>query len=404
MLISIGRAVYLPIFTAVALGYLLSLGLARLGAARRPALPGVLRQAKRLPQLLSGYLFLVGIPLTVVNFVRAADLSLTVFIAPIVAWMAMLLAIVITWASLHVSTRVSSPGERGSLLLSYIGNTSYLGFPVILFLPQLGPDYLSVAVLYDVLGTFFGAYVLGLVLASMHSGEAPTGVPFWQQGLREVLRNPSLYAFALGLALRPVPLPRELLTRLGGVAWLSIMLCLVVMGIRLQQLSSRDSMDSAMRPGLFKLLIVPLVIAAGLTAFGVDGLARLVLILQASMPCGVATGGVGRTLWARPGSGGRLRWAEHPVAGVHRSTVGLGLHQLVMSKQIGCRFSQKARLIQISSPNLRLTPPPNLPVKVVASAYVAARPRRLVQPRLRPSVARPAKPRPGCRTAGNHSR
>ena len=290
MLISIGRAVYLPIFTAVALGYLLSLGLARLGAARRPALPGVLRQAKRLQQLLSGYLFLVGIPLTVVNFVRAADLSLTVFIAPIVAWMAMLLAIVITWASLHVSTRVSSPGEKGSLLLlSYIGNTSYLGFPVILFLPQLGPDYLSLAVLYDVLGTFFGAYVLGLVLASMHSGEAPTGVPFWQQGLREVLRNPSLYAFALGLALRPVPLPRELLTLLGGVAWLSIMLCLVVMGIRLQQLSSWDHLDIAMRPVLIKMLIVPLVIAAGLTAFGVDGPARLVLILQASMPCGIAS-------------------------------------------------------------------------------------------------------------------
>lgn len=289
-LISIGRAVYLPIFTAVALAYLLGLGLDRWGAARRPVFAKVLRKAKRLPQLLSGYLFLVGIPLTVVNFVRAADLSLSVFIAPLVAWMAMLLAIVIALASLHVSTRVSSPGERGSLLLlSYIGNTSYLGFPVILFLPQLGPDYLSLAVLYDVLGTFFGAYVLGLVLASVHSDDAPMGVPFWQQGLREVLRNPSLYAFALGLALRPVPLPRELLTLLGGVAWVSIMLCLVVMGIRLQQLCSWDRLDIVLGPVLIKMLIVPLVIAAGLTAFGVDGPARLVLILQASMPCGIAT-------------------------------------------------------------------------------------------------------------------
>ncbi|MFM7312254.1 MAG: AEC family transporter, partial [Cyanobium sp.] len=294
MLISIGRAVYLPIFTAVTVGYLLGVALERLsgtGPMAAGGLQGALRrQAQKLPQRLSRYLFMVGIPLCVVNFIRAADLSLSVFIAPLVAWIAMLLAIALTWASLRVSRQKSSPWERGSLLLlSYIGNTSFLGFPVILFLPQLGPDYFSWAVLYDVLGTFFGAYVLGLIVSSMHSGAAANGVPSWKQGVREVLRNPSLYAFGLGLALRPFPLPKELLSVLGGIAWLSIMLCLVVMGIRLQQLNSWDHLDIALRPVFIKMLVVPLVVAAGLTAFGVDGPPRLVLILQSSMPCAVAS-------------------------------------------------------------------------------------------------------------------
>ena len=282
--------VYVPVFAAIGVGALLSRGLA--WSADRPGSVGAAGRGwqARLPSLLSRYLYTVGIPLCVVNFVRVADLSASVFLAPLVAWLAMGLALLVAWLVLRFSTRAVDAADRGSvLLLSYIGNTSYLGFPVILLLPQLGQAYFSWAVLYDVFGTFFGAYGLGLVLARWQTAGA---IPLWRRlldAVLELLRNPSLYAFVLGLALRPVDLPDPLLQVVRSVAWVSIMLCLVVMGMRLQQLSSWRHLRLAFQPVAIKMILVPLMIAAALTVFGLEGPPRLVLVLQSSMPCGLAT-------------------------------------------------------------------------------------------------------------------
>lgn len=282
--------VYVPVFAAIGVGALISRSLVWLG--HRPGLGGAAVRGwqRRLPSLLSRYLYTVGIPLCVVNFVRVADLSASVFLAPLVAWFAMGLALLVAWLVLKVTRRVVDASERGSvLLLSYIGNTSYLGFPVVLLLPQLGHAYFSWAVLYDVFGTFFGAYGLGLVLARW---QVAASIPLWRRlldAVLELLRNPSLYAFALGLALRPVDLPDPLLQVVSTVAWASIMLCLVVMGMRLQQLTSWRHLRLAFQPVAIKMMVVPLVVATALTVFGLDGPPRLVLVLQASMPCGLAT-------------------------------------------------------------------------------------------------------------------
>jgi predicted permease len=303
-ILQIATAVYLPIIAAALIGVLLSLGLTRTGRMVRNE-----PVQEFVPDVLARFLYLVGIPIGVANFIRKAEFNPSVWISPVIAWSAVLLAIFLSWHFLKSSAKPQPKSTKASfILLSYLGNTSYLGFPVILLLPQLGPQYFSSAVLYDILGTLVAGYGLGVFIAGQagrHGAEGITssssraseaglsmsgtkrgGMGALLDALTEVARNPTFYAFFVGLYLKTLTMPEWLVSGLGAIAWSSIMVALIVMGMRIQQLSSKLNLKLAIQPVLIKTILVPLVLAAALTGFGLEGPQRLVLILQSAMPCG----------------------------------------------------------------------------------------------------------------------
>ena len=303
-ILQIATAVYLPIIAAALVGVLLSLGLTRTGKTIRNQ-----PVQELLPDVLARVLYLVGIPIGVANFIRKAEFNPSVWLSPVIAWSAVLLAIFLSWHFLKGSSTPRPKSTKASfVLLSYLGNTSYLGFPVILLLPQLGPQYFSSAVLYDILGTLVAGYGLGVFIAGQASrtsseGNSSTGNRVSESGLTmttskrgslaavldsltEVAKNPTFYAFFIGLYLKTLTIPDWLVSGLGAIAWSSIMIALIVMGMRIQQLSSKLNLKLAIQPVLIKTILVPLVLAAALTGFGFEGPQRLVLILQSAMPCG----------------------------------------------------------------------------------------------------------------------
>lgn len=288
----LARQLYLPIVGAVLTGASISFLLKTLSRWGRISAYWPLR----LPHWLGRFLFLVGVPISVVNFIRKADLSGGIWLAPIAAWIAILLGLLFAslWTQIHRDQwAIATQSSFSELCL--VGNTSFLGFPVILLLPQLGPNYFAWALLYDILGTFFGAYGLGVILAArarcgQHATEHPLPMsPSPWPMLREVITNPCLIAFFIGLALRAVPFPPWLTYALNFFAWSVIMTALALIGIRLQQLDSWRNLQTAGAAVAIKMLLVPMVIGMGLTAIGVYGPARLALVLQASMPCAFAT-------------------------------------------------------------------------------------------------------------------
>jgi predicted permease len=318
-ILQIASSVYLPILAATLTGFLLSFLL-----SRKPRLIRGVPIQERIPDFLARFLYLVGIPIGVANFIRKAEFNSSVWLSPVVAWVSVLLAIFLSWLILRSSTRPKSTRTKSSfVILSYLGNTSYLGFPIILLLPQLGPQYFSSAVLYDILGTLLAGYGLGVFIArsaAVRSGsskalsaaslsegytksqgaavDSATGdvvhkpvssLSLFLDSLVEIVKNPTFYAFFVGLYLKTVPMPDGVVTGLNAIAWGSIMVALVVMGMRAQQLQSGGDLKLAFQPVLIKTILVPLIIGAGLTAFGFDGPQRLVLVLQASMPCAFAS-------------------------------------------------------------------------------------------------------------------
>ncbi|MGL5083098.1 MAG: AEC family transporter [Microcoleaceae cyanobacterium] len=250
---------------------------------------------RTVPADLGQFLFWVGVPVGVVIFMRQADLSGNIWLAPLVAWIAISSGAGLAW--IWIQHRISGPvaatspptflrsqPTQGSFLLaSMVGNTGYIGYPVVLAL--VGSQYFGWAVFYDGLGSTIGAYGFGVALAARF-GQG-TQNPWELFGV--TLRNPTFWSLWFGLSLRSVSFPNGVEQGLDLVGWSVIGLSLVLMGMRLSQLSSLRYLKPAAVSILIKMLIVPLVLGTGLALMGLRGEPLLVLVLQMATPPAFAT-------------------------------------------------------------------------------------------------------------------
>jgi malate permease and related proteins len=251
------------------------------------------RLPAQVPQRLGQFLFWIGVPFSIIAFLRQADLSAAIWSAPVTAWVAILLGAGLAWVWLKFDLEIGSINSedslvnratQGSFLLSaMVGNTGYLGYPVALALTD--PAYFGWAVFYDILGSALGSYGLGVVLAA-YFGNAVT---YPSQLLGALIRNPALWSFGLGLGLRKLALPSLLEQTLRGAAWTIVALSLLLLGMRLSQIRAWHNLKQAAVSLTIKMVVVPLLVGLGLPYFGIHGLARLVLVLQAGMPPAFAT-------------------------------------------------------------------------------------------------------------------
>ncbi|MBM0743221.1 AEC family transporter [Phormidium sp. CLA17] len=281
-------AIYIPLLSWTGLGWLL----------------GRILPAKA-PIALGKFLFWIGVPIGIVAFLRHALISASLWIAPLAAWAAILLGSSLAWGWIQYGHpwikqwfRKDLESDRACwnrktqasfLLTSMVGNTGYIGFPVSLAL--VGADYFAWAIFYDMLGSTLGAYGLGVAVASRW-GKHQTNHS-WQRSLRTLFRtllvNPALWGFCVGLAVRDMAISPLAEASLRGFAWSVVSLSLVLVGMRLSQLSSFNSIQPAAFSISIKMLLVPLVIGTGLWGLGVHGLVHRAILLQMAMPPAFAT-------------------------------------------------------------------------------------------------------------------
>ncbi|PSR17885.1 AEC family transporter [filamentous cyanobacterium CCP3] len=282
---------YGPIGAGICAGVALGAVLQRFApGSANPAEPLGLHQ--QVPLRLGRFLFWLGIPLSIVGFMRRADLSGNLYLAPVVAWAAILLGLVCSrlWIRRTPQAQWPRPTQGSFSLAAMLGNTGYIGYPVVLLLPQLGVGVFGWAIFYDALGTLLGSYGLGAILASEMGGQGRPAARQrqWLTRLRAVGQNPIILAFGLGLGLKAIALPAWLDQGLYQFAWAIVVLSLMLMGLRIQQLSSWHHLHLATVAVAIKMLVLPLAVGIGLTLLGIDGAPRLVMILQAGMPCAVS--------------------------------------------------------------------------------------------------------------------
>lgn len=240
------------------------------------------------PTRLGQFLFWVGVPISIVAFLRQTDLSGQIWIAPAIAYLAILLGAFLAWLVIkgqaYLTKSHPQPSTQGSLILaSMVGNTGYLGFPITL--AMVGKEYFAWALFYDLLGTLFGAYGLGVLLAARFSNTAQNH----QQMTKAILINPALWSFGFGLLFRQVTIPPLIEFSLNTLAWVALASSLILIGMRLAHLGSLYKLKPAAISIFIKMLLVPLVLGSSLRFFGVTGEAAQVVVLQMAMPPAFAT-------------------------------------------------------------------------------------------------------------------
>jgi len=233
-----------------------------------------------LPDRLGQGLFWLGIPFTIVVFLRRANFDGAVWLAPVLAWVGIGLALGFT--ALWVRGRGLPPPSQGSCFLATMaGNTGYLGYPVLLTL--YGPEPFAWVLFYDLFGSTISAYSLGVALAAKYGGGA---IPWSAVGLA-VLKNPVLWSFGVGLLARSWPVPALWEPLLTGLAWLVIGLALALIGLRLGGLG--DRWRETLPLAFLKMVWVPALLFVLTRALGLAGPPQAIVVLQAAMPPAFAT-------------------------------------------------------------------------------------------------------------------
>ncbi|RYZ71661.1 MAG: AEC family transporter [Proteobacteria bacterium] len=142
----------------------------------------------------------------------------------------------------------------GALVLtSGLGNTSFVGFPLLEAL--YGPEAIGTGVLVDQPGTFFVASTLGVATAAYFSGTSSQPSVL----LKKVFSFPPLLALIAAFCLRPFPLPlsaENMLDRLGATL-IPLALVSVGMQIRLDRERLRQKWQKLSLGLFFKLALMP---------------------------------------------------------------------------------------------------------------------------------------------------
>jgi predicted permease len=176
--------------------------------------------------------------------------------------------------------------ERAVLLLCVpLGNTSYLGYPLIE--AMLGQYALRYAVVYDQFGSFLILSTWGLWVLARYGGDArPT---LRDMGLR-VLKFPPFIVLVLALTVMPAEPPAAIDAILKRLA--DALLPVVAMAVGLQvrlALPRREAVPLAVGVA-YKLALMPLLVWLLLPLLGLEGDMGRAAVLETAMPPMITAG------------------------------------------------------------------------------------------------------------------
>ena len=243
--------------------------------ARARALP------ETAPEVLNRFVITISLPAVVLRLIPKLHLEPSLLAVVAVPWV-----LAVVFASLvHVVSKAFgfSRGVTGALMLCVpLGNTSFLGFPMVSAL--LGPDAVRFAVLYDQLGSFLLLSTYGLVVVARFSGEAE---PSLSTVLLRVLKFPPF--LALLFAFLPIPRPQVVESVLERVGDTLVPLAMFAVGLKLSLRPPREAGPLFFGLGA-KMILSPLVAFGFLKLVGASPDAARVGVFEAGMPSMITAG------------------------------------------------------------------------------------------------------------------
>lgn len=182
--------------------------------------------------------------------------------------------------------------EGALLMTAALGNTSFLGYPVVRAL--YGEHALAHAIVFDQLGSFLLLSTYGSVVIARYGAgtpAAPTAVDPMAVALR-IVRFPPFVALiaALALWLTQTSIPMLLLHPIQLCADAMLPLVLLALGLGIE-LKVPAEIRKPLAIGLaLKLVLGPALVIATFSVAGIDGQAAQVALLESAMPPMVTAG------------------------------------------------------------------------------------------------------------------
>ena len=256
----------------------LSFLLIGMGLRRLPRFP------RETPQVLNLFVTHVSLPALVLLTVPAIVFSRELLVVLLMPW-AMLSASAAIVLVVAGQCRWPRDTVGALLLLVPLGNTSFLGIPMVrAFFGEAGIAY---AVFYDQAGSFLALATYGsMIIALYGGGEKPVPAAV----LRRILTFPPFLALVLALAIRSLPVPSPLPALFSALAATLVPTVMIAVGFQLNLRLSPEIMKPLAFGISVKLVLAPLLALTACHLLGLNSLAARVAVLEAGMPAMVSAG------------------------------------------------------------------------------------------------------------------
>lgn len=233
---------------------------------------------------LNAYAIYVALPALILNEIPKLALDRRALLPIVVAWSVMVFAASVTFLCARC-LRWSRSVTGAMLLVVTLGNTAYLGIPLVE--AYLGEEAIGYAILYDQFGSSIVLNTFGIFVASYFAARGSAeSEPVW----RKIITFPPFLALILAFALRSFEIPEWVGDALSRVASTLVPVVMVAVGMQWRLRLTRGH-RSPFAIALLLILVLEPLFAFGITQiFGFGGLAADVAILQAAMPAMITAG------------------------------------------------------------------------------------------------------------------
>lgn len=258
---------------------------------------------ERATRLLNAVVLNVCLPAAILRYASRLTLASTLWAVAAVPWLLLIAAVA---AVAMVSRRLKlRDDERAVLLLTVaLGNTSFLGYPLVRAL--IGEQAMPYAVIYDQLGSFlmlstFGLWVLARydTGASMSAGtENPTNdiaggrrrTPTSREMLIRILKFPPLWALIVALTLMPAEPPPPVAAALRLCSDMLMPLAMLTVGLSVRLTLPPEERRPLAVGLILKLVAMPVLALPLIWGFDLHEDAARVVVLEAAMPPMITAG------------------------------------------------------------------------------------------------------------------
>ena len=249
----------------------------------------ILQRLPRFPEntgnVLSMFVIYVSLPALVLLKIPELKFSRELLVPALMPW-GMLLITSLAILALAPLFNWSRAITGSLLLLVPLGNTSFLGIPMVNAF--FGAQAISYAVIYDQLGSFLALATYGTVVIAIYGGGGAK--PTWQDVGRKIITFPPFISLFLAVALQSTVYPPVVMTILKSLSGTLVPVVMVAVGFQLTIRISREALGPLGFGLVLKLVAAPLA-ALGICRFlGLEGEAVNVSIFEAGMPPMVSAG------------------------------------------------------------------------------------------------------------------
>ncbi len=236
------------------------------------------RMPANTPVVLNTYIIHVSLPALTLLYVHELRISGDVVLMAAMAWLLFGLSAGFFWL-LGRWLKLQRPTVGALMLTGGLGNTSYLGLPMIEAF--YGEEGLASGIIVDQLGSFLVLSTLGITIAGIYS----TGRPTLGAMVKRIGLFPPFIALVIALICIPLEYPEWLVAVLKRMGDTLAPLALLAVGFQLRLGHFAGNMRNLSIGLVFKLVLAPLALLLFyVPLLGAHGQTIQITLFEAAMP------------------------------------------------------------------------------------------------------------------------